>query len=340
MSGQEHDNVTTEAQQLLDAAFAGKLDLDAADAGQGGEATTAKSDEAAPKTEAATTTAAADTPAGDTQAQEEPEGAPIASKSGTYTIPYEKLTEARGQRDQLRAENEQLKAQLEQLTATQAQNLAAAQEQAKARADAGEAPTDADKNLAVAKAAAEQGVDVALFGDFSEEGIARGVAALVEKSTAAIAAQVDAKLKDALAPIQKHQAASATNDHQQAIYAAHKDADEIYESAEFKKWVGEQPTYARAAIEQTLAEGSAPQVIEVFSTFKASLGKADPAAAVAKALENAKVQPPASLSELPGAVGTSDAERVVALADDPAKLLDFMAGLSPEKQNRLMNSVV
>ncbi|MNL85129.1 hypothetical protein D3C87_2133330 [compost metagenome] len=57
-------------------------------------------------------------------------------------------------------------------------------------------------------------------------------------------------------------------------------------------------------------------------------------------MENAKLQPPASLSDLSGAASTSDAERVAALAGDPAKLLDFMAGLSPEKQTRLMNSVV
>ena len=31
---------------------------------------------------------------------------------------------------------------------------------------------------------------------------------------------------------------------------------------------------------------------------------------------------------------------MTALAGNPAALLDFMAGLSPEKQNRLMNSVV
>ena len=324
--------MTTEAQQLLDAAFAGKLDLDA-DAIKD-SAAAAESTAASPKEDENTAAAQAQ----DTPAQEkEPEGAPIASKSGAYTIPYEKLTEARGQRDQLKAENEQLKAQLEQLTAAQSQNLANAQEQAQARADAGQAPTDADKNLAVAQAAAAQGVDIALFGDFSEEGIAKGVAALVEQRAAAL---VDAKLNAALAPFRQREAANAEDAHKAAIYAAHKDADEVYDSAEFKKWMGEQPGYARAAIEHALTNGDASQVIEVFSTFKAAAGKTSPAEAAAKALEKASYQPPTSLSELPGAASTSDTERVAALAGDPAKLMDFMAGLSPEKQTRLMNSVV
>ena len=103
-----------------------------------------------------------------------------------------------------------------------------------------------------------------------------------------------------------------------------------------------QPSYARAAIEHTLANGTAQQVVEVFSTFKGSTGKGTPADAVSKALAKAQQQPPMSLSELPGASasGNGDAERVAALAGDPAALLDFMTGLSPEKQTRLMNSVV
>ncbi|WP_313080473.1 hypothetical protein [Pulveribacter sp.] len=326
--------MTTEAQQLLDAAFAGKLDLDA-DAGQATQAAPADTGTDSPT---ATEVTPADAPAGATAAQDdERAGAPIASKSGEYTIPYEKLTQARQERDTIRAENEQLKAQLAQLTADQAKNIAVAQEQAQARADAGQTPTDADKNLAVAQAAAAQGVDMTLFGDFSEEEIARGVTALVEQRAAAL---VDAKLKDALAPLQQRDARSSADAHRAAIYEAHKDADEIYESAEFKKWIDEQPGFARSAIEQALSGGEAPQVIEVFSAFKATGGKAAPQEAVAKALEAAKAQPPASLSELPGAASTSDAERVAQLSGDPAKLLDFMAGLSPEKQNRLMNSVV
>lgn len=324
--------MTTEAQQLLDAAFAGTLNLDA-DASQ---------DKTPTATDSEAGNSANNTPApaaGAQATQDDEKPAPIASKSGEYTIPYEKLTSARTERDQYKAEAAQLREQLASLTAAQASNFAAAQQQAQTRADAGQAPTQADSNLAVAQAAAAQGVDVAIFGDFSEEGIANGVAQLVEQRAAAL---VDAKLNAALAPLREREAQSAVSAHQQAIYSAHPDADEVYESSQFKAWVDNQPSYARAAIEYTLANGTAQQVAEVFSTFKGATGKGTPADAVSKALAKAQQQPPMSLSDLPGAAasGNGDAERVAALAGDPAALLDFMAGLSPEKQNRLMNSVV
>ena len=324
--------MTTEAQQLLDAAFAGTLNLDA-------DANQAKAP-AAPNSEAGnpanTTTEQA---AGAQATQDDEKPAPIASKSGEYTIPYEKLTSARTERDHYKAEAAQLREQLASLTAAQARNFAEAQQQAQLRADAGQAPTQADSNLAMAQAATAQGVDAALFGDFSEEAIAKGVAQLVEQRAAAL---VDAKLNAALAPLREREAKDAVSTHQQTIYGAHPDADEVYESSEFKAWMDNQPSYARAAIEHTLANGTAQQVVEVFSTFKGADSKGTPANAVSKAIAKAQQQPPMSLSELPGASasGNGDAERVAALVGDPAALLDFMAGLSPEKQTRLMNSVV
>lgn len=325
--------MTTEAQQLLNAAFAGTLDMDA-DANQV-IATSADDGKAGQSAEITAPPAAAAASAG---AQDDEQPAPIASKSGEYTIPFEKLAQARQDRDTLKAENAQLRAQVESLSVAQAHNLAAAQAQAQARADAGQAPTQADTNLAAAQAAAAAGADVALFGDFSDESIAKGVTALVEQRAAAM---VDAKLEAALAPFKQREATTAANAHDQAIYSVHPDAHEVHESAEFKAWMGSQPGYARAAIQQTLDKGSAQQVIEVLSTFKAAAGKGNPADAVTKALAKATQQPPISLSDLPGAAaaGAGDAERVAALANDPAALLDFMAGLSPEKQNRLMNSV-
>lgn len=327
--------MTTEAQQLLDAAFAGTLNLDA-DASQANAPTATDSEAGNP----ANNTPAPAAGAQATQDDEKP--APIASKSGEYTIPYEKLTSARTERDQYKAEAAQLREQLASLTAAQASNFAAAQQQAQTRADAGQAPTQADSNLALAQAAAAQGVDVAIFGDFSEEGIANGVAQLVAQMEARANARVEEKVNAALAPLREREEQSAVSAHQQAIYSAHPDADEVYESSQFKEWMGNQPSYARAAIEYTLANGTAQQVVEVFSTFKGATGKGTPADAVSKALAKTQQQPPMSLSDLPGAAasGNGDAERVAALAGDPAALLDFMAGLSPEKQNRLMNSVV
>ena len=64
-------------------------------------------------------------------------------------------------------------------------------------------------------------------------------------------------------------------------------------------------------------------------------------AKVGEAIKAAADVAPASLSELAGgSVGVGDVERANALAGDPAKLMEFMASLSPEKANRLMNSMV
>lgn len=345
----------TPEEALLSAAFAGTLDLDA-DASQdigavGAPAaatpqtatptpTTAPAADAAAAQTAAAPAAAAGAVA--TTAQEDaPAGTPIASRSGEYTIPYEQLVKARTARDTLATENAALKAQVEQLTRGQQHNLAQAQVDAAARADAGAAPTTADKNLAIAQAAASQGVDMSLFGDFSEEGIARGVAAMVE-----------ARVQAALAPLQQREQLSAIDAHARAIYTAHPNADEIAESAEFKQWVDAQPAFARAAISQVIESGTAADVVEVLNTFtqahKPTNAPAQPGrtgnpvdAAVAKAVQQAEQQVPISLSDLTGAAaGASEAERLQALSSNPAALLGAMDGLSPDKLTSLMNSVV
>lgn len=349
-----------EAQKLLAAAFAGELDLDADASGSSGVSatqgaaapanaeSTQAATEAAAGAEAATTAATAGT-AANASAQEEHEGAPIASKSGSYTIPYEKLTEARTARDSAIAERDQLRAQLEQMTAAQAANLQQAQAEAQARADAGKAPTQADQNLAAAKSLVEGGVDASLFGDFSEEALAKGILkAVADGVEAALEPQRQAQ-REAQAREQASQAQTAEQEHVQTILDAHKDAFEVAESKEFAAWKAGQPGFMQAAIDRTLNAGTAQDVIDLLGQFKqvhagtAGAATSDPtAAAVAKALANAKTEPPVSLSSLPGAAaaGATEAERVMELAGDPAALLAYMQSLPPERQMRLMNSVV
>lgn len=339
-----------QAQQLLAAAFAGTLDLDADAPGSTGVSATEGTEpaaEAAAGAEAATTATTAGT-AVTASAQEEHEGAPIASKSGSYTIPYEKLTEARTARDSAIAEAAHLRTQLEHLTATQAANVQQAQVEAQARADAGKAPTQADQNLAAAQSLVEGGADASLFGDFSEEGMAAGIAKMVAAGVeAAMAPQRQAE-RDAQAREQATQVQTAEQAHTQKILDAHKDAFEIAESKEFASWKSGQPGFMQAAIDHTLNAGTAQDVIDLLGQFKQihagaeGAASADPtAAAVAKALADAKTAPPMSLSNLPGAApASSEAERAAALASDPAALLEYMSSLPRDRQNSLMNSVV
>ena len=261
--------------------------------------------------------------------------APISSKSGAYTIPYEKLAQAREQAKAFANENELLKQQLTQLSNAQAANLAQSQSQAQDRADAGLAATSSDANLAAAQQAVADGIDPDLFGDFSEEGIAKGVKALVQQG-----------VQQAIAPLmQERQAAAqhtAVTSHYEAIYAAHPDADELAQSAEFSSWRNNLPNFARAAVDQTLTHGDASGVVDVFNTCKASVKPAPAGSKVQQAIAAAQGQAyvPTSLSELTGQASSGNpAEQIAALAGDPASLMSRMSDMTPAQLEKLMNSV-
>ena len=239
-------------------------------------------------------------------AQPEPEltaeNAVIMAKDGKHTISYDKLVQARETARAAQTEAQTLAAQLQ---AAQ-QQLADLQAQAQARADAGQAPTATDNQVAAAQAAIDAGADPALFGDFSEEALAKGITKLVEQQVAARMAAIDAKLK----PIEQQAATDATTAHFNAIYSAHPDADSIVESQEFAVWKGAQPAVVRAALDQALEKGSSTDVIEVFSAFKAATqqqsppaagkGAMTPAEAAKAAIAKAAMPVPASLSDIPG----------------------------------------
>ena len=268
------------------------------------------------------------------------ENAVILAKDGKHTIEFERLVEARQQRDAYKAQAEEAARQLAEL-----------QEQAKARADAGQGPTKTDNRVAAAQAAIDQGVDPALFGDFSEEALAKGIATLV-------AAQVEARVSKALEPIQAKQATDATQAHYRAIYDAHPDADSIAESKELNDWMGAKPSFVRDALQSVLQGGTAAQVIELLAAFKQETGGARQQAnspttgaaladekavreAAKKAIESAQPTPPASLTDFPGgrAAGLTREEQLAQL--NGRELLDAMqtGSMSPEQIERFLNTL-
>lgn len=278
------------------------------------------------------------------KAGDEPAGAPIASKSGGYTIPYEKLAEARDRAKTLEGENETLRAQLAELTAKQQANLASAESSAQARADAGAAQTQADQNLNTAKAAMEQGVDASLFGDFSEEGIAKGIATLMGSLREELRAELREEAARELKPLKEREAKEAVDGHYGAIYAKHPDANEIVQSVEFNAWVKSLPSFQRnavAAVFDTEHGGTAEQVIEVFDTFKAQTGKASAPAAQDKGkAPEVQRRIPNSLSEMAGEQHQDIAQQVMASAGtDNAALLERMQDMTPEQIERVMNAI-
>lgn len=253
----------------------------------------------------------------------------LLARDGKHTIPYEKLVEAREGERQWREKAEAALSELEKLKA-----------QAQERAEAGEEPTETDKNAAIAQDAIENGVDPDIFGDFTEEDLAKGVAKLVKM-------QLDQELQK----IQQRQSEqSAAEAHYRAIYEAHPDADSIAESKEMADWIESQPDHVKIGIQTVMQSGTAQQVIAVFDAFKQATGKSQqqqqqPTAEALKASakdvidKSARSTVPASLSDIPG--GTPAPGNLEDQLDnlDGKDLLERMQDMPPEKIEYLLNKL-
>ena len=251
----------------------------------------------------------------------EPANAVVLARDGKHTIPYETLVKHREGEQHWKA-----------LAEAAQQQLADLQAQAQARADAGTAPTKTDNMVATAEAAIEAGADVGIFGDFSEEALAKGIATLVEQ-------QVQARVNAALEPLATKQAKDAAAAHYDAIYSKHPDADSIAQSTEFAAWVNAQPSAVRNAywgLFDAKTGGTAEEIVEVFDAFKAAStpnpntpAAADPKAAASAAVAAAKATPPASLSSIPGArvEGASELDRAADMSGPD--MLEATKNMSP-----------
>ena len=272
----------------------------------------AKPDAAATGEDAGTTTEAGD-----------PANAVVLARDGKHTIPYETLVKHREGEQHWKAQAEAAQQQLAELQA-----------QAQTRADAGTAPTKTDNMVATAEAAIEAGADVGIFGDFSEEALAKGIATLVEQ-------QVQARVSAALEPLATKQAKDAAAAHYDAIYSKHPDADSIAQSTEFAAWVNAQPSAVRNAywgLFDAKTGGTAEEIVEVFDAFKAvstpnpnTPAAANTKAAASAAVAAARATPPASLSSIPGArvEGASELDRAADMSGP--EQLSAIQGLSPEQ---------
>lgn len=312
------------------------------------EPTDNKADDAADAAKAGADEQGKTTGGAGTTEDDEPKGAPIASKSGAYTIPYEKLEQSRERVKSLEGENESLRAQLAELNAKQQANLEQAEDQAQARADAGKAQTQADQNLAIAKDAISKGAAPELFGDFSEEGIAKGVSvyteSLVDQAEARINSRIEKILEERLAPVKAREAKEVKDEHYGAIFEKHPDANEIVQSSQFAAWHASLPGFQRAAVDAVLnpeTGGTAAEVIEVFDTFKAQTGKAAAPATQDKGkAPEVQRRVPHSLSEIAGEQHQDIAQQVMASAGaDPNALIERMQDMTPEQIERVMNAV-
>ena len=282
-----------------------------------------------------------------------PEGTPISSKSGGYTIPFTELETSRDKakteraaREAAEAENASLKAQLAELSTRQQANLAQAQDDAQARAEAGKQQTQADANLAIAEEAIALGVDVDVFGDFSEAAIAKGNASLVSQMGGKVMAEVDRRfdllkqeMAGEIAPLREQRKQSEDASHYQSILDKHPDGIELVQSAEFDAWKKAQPAYAQPGIEAALTDGAPEAVIQVFDAFKAATGR-NKADAAQRAPEVSR-RAPLSLSEVPGGQHTDTSQQLLNAAGNgnTASLLKQVMAMNPEQIDAVMNRI-
>ena len=288
------------------------------------EATTVKEDPAGSDddNEAKPDAAAEAGKSADTKANaEDPAKTVVLARDGIHTIDYQVLADARNGEKHWKEQAEAAQRQLAELTA-----------QAQAREAAGAAPTKTDNMVATAEAAIQAGADASLFGDFSEEALAKGIEKLVSQ-------QVEARVSAALEPLATKQAKDAATAHYDAIYTKHPDADSIAQSTEFAAWVNAQPSAVRNAywgLFDAQTGGTASEIVEVFDAFKAAstpktttTAAADPKAAASAAVATAKAEPPASLSSIPGARAESASVLDRAADMSGPEMLAATANMSP-----------
>lgn len=267
-----------------------------------------------------------------------PEPTPVVlAKDGVHTIPYGELEEARKAAQfykQQLAEQQQLidqqrRAQIEEAQATVK-------------------PTLTDTNQGSSWISQEEMAKA--FGDFSEEGIAKGVASLVDKRTQAMLTEVEARAEAKAAERVRAELQARDLDAQQqahfdAVYQKHPDAESIAQSVELREWIKTQPSYAQAGIVHALQQGTAAEVIEALDAFKAATTSQKPAAVpsqqpvakqdvtvAAKAvIAQAKSQPPMSLSAMPAGSSAAVDEAAAMREMSGMDLINRFGNMTPEQ---------
>ena len=262
-----------------------------------------------------------------------PDTAVILAKDGKHTIGFDKLVEARETAKQAQARADAAEAELARL-----------REEAQARKDAGQQATTADAQAAIAQQAIDEGVDPAIFGDFSEDALAKGIDQLtdikVSRAVAKALAEFEAKQQQAQAQASQ---LSAQEAHEKAIYEAHPDADSIVESQEWAAWYDKLPSFQKAGVNQVMQSGSTQEVIDVFNAFKgvSTTQAGDARAKADQALAKAKPAIPASLSDFPGgATKGATAEDRARASENGVDLYEAMAEWSPDKIDEFLSRAI
>lgn len=174
-----------------------------------------------------------------------------------------------------------------------------------------------------------------LFGDFDEKGIKNAVDYLVQQ-------KLEQVLAEKLTPIEQKQAQDAYQEHINAITAVHPDAGQIVNSDEFTNWVKSQPSYIQPSIVAVVEQGSATQVNELLTNYKASIAPQAPnqtpqdvKTKAEQVIADIKPSVPNSLSELGGANQTDPMQALANM--NGVQALDVLQGMTQEQIENYLN---
>ena len=124
---------------------------------------------------------------------------------------------------------------------------------------------------------------------------------MARQSEAKVVNYTFAEMSKVLNPLQQSVNVITGNDHQDAIYYAHPDYDQVYNPC--MQWIEAQPTFIQRACKEVVSSGTSEEVITMIQRFKDETGwkvKSAPSAAPKTELSNAAKQAAKAI----GAVGT------------------------------------
>ena len=216
----------------------------------------------------------------------------LLAKDGKHIIPFERLQE---------------------MTDKAAQWEAFAREQAALVESMKNAKTEDAKTGGTEN---QEAVIAEYAGDFPEvfDDLKVHFQGMIDAKVTAKMAELEAKLDNVIAPMQQQAEDNSKEAHFAAIKSVINDFDQLVDSGAVEDWIKTQPSYVQKAANQVLygipgvknSAGTASEVVELFSSYKASLPKShetpskqDMQAKANAVIAKAKVRAPTSLTDVP-----------------------------------------
>lgn len=277
------------------------------------------------ETEAAAIEANADETSETPDAGTETKEPVLLAKDGVHTIPYSELVNERQRNAELAAFVENQNRLIEELKQAQLQDEGTgetAAQDAVLEAYEGAFPEIADDMVPFIK-------------NMIDTGIKQGLAAFQKQ------------VETLVAPAVKVSETAAIDAHFAQIDAAHPDREAILDDV--GKWIESRPAFIKDHYANVFNTGSAAQVIELISEYKASNGvnadvkqpSADDIRVKAKqSIADAKTKPVNSLSDIPSGNPAAHDEAEAMLNMNQRQLEAKFANKSPEEIMRLLDKIV